>query len=174
MSSFELNKIIGSILGVILLILVINNLGDILYHEQEVDVHVNENIIGDTTISENKEGIITTKDKVSNIEERLAIADINEGEKYIKKCGVCHSFKNDGKNKLGPNLYNVFNRKIASIEGFSYSKALKDIGLNWNKNNLDSFLLSPKKWVPGTKMVFVGIKNDQERANVIKYLQSLN
>ncbi len=174
MSGFELNKIIGSILGVILLILVINNLGNILYHEQEVDAHVNENIIGDTTISENKEGIITTKDKVSNIEERLAIADINEGEKYIKKCGVCHSFKNDGKNKLGPNLYNVFNRKIASIEGFSYSKALKDIGLNWNKNNLDSFLLSPKKWVPGTKMVFVGIKNDQERANVIKYLQSLN
>ena len=99
MSGFELNKIIGSILGVILLILVINNLGDILYHEQEVDAHVNENIIGDTTISENKEGIITTKDKVSNIEERLAIADINEGEKYIKKCGVCHSFKNDRKNK---------------------------------------------------------------------------
>ena len=174
MSSFELNKIIGSILGVILLILVINNLGDILYHEQEVDAHANGNIIGDTTISENKEGIITTKDKVSNIEERLAIADINEGEKYIKKCGVCHSFKNDGKNKLGPNLYNVFNRKIASMEGFSYSKALKDIGSNWNENNLDSFLLSPKKWVPGTKMVFVGIKNDQERANVIKYLQSLN
>ena len=158
MSSFELNKIIGSVLGVILLILVINNLGDIFYHEQEVDAHANGNIIGDTTISKNKEEIIT----------KMA------GEKYIKKCGVCHSFKNDGKNKLGPNLYNVFNRKIASIEGFSYSKALKDIGLNWNKNNLDSFLLNPKKWVPGTKMVFVGIKNDQERANVIKYLQSLN
>ena len=174
MSSFELNKIIGSVLGVILLILVINNLGDIFYHEQEVDAHANVNIILDETISENKERVITTKDKISNIEERLAIADINEGEKYIKKCGVCHSFKNDGKNKLGPNLYNVFNRKIASMEGFSYSKALKDIGSNWNENNLDSFLLSPKKWVPGTKMVFVGIKNDQERANVIKYLQILN
>ena len=172
MSSFELNKIIGSVLGVILLILVINNLGDIFYQEQEVDANVN--IILDETISENKERVITTKIKIPNIEERLAIADINEGEKYIKKCGVCHSFKNDGKNKLGPNLYNVFNRKIASIEGFSYSKALKDIGLNWNENNLDSFLLNPKKWVPGTKMVFVGIKNDQERANVIKYLQILN
>ena len=133
-----------------------------------------ENIIIHKTISENKEEVITTKDKISNLEDRLAIADINEGEKYIKKCVACHSFKNDGKNKLGPNLYGVFNRKIASIEEFSYSKALKDIGLNWNNDNLDSFLLSPKKWVPGTKMVFVGIKNDQERANVIKYLQSLN
>ena len=71
---------------------------------------------------------------------------------------------------MGIEIFNVsFMFKVNSNES-----PMIVIFMNWNKNNLDSFLLNPKKWVPGTKMVFVGIKNGQERANVIKYLQILN
>jgi len=79
----------------------------------------------------------------------------------------------DGPNKIGPNLSNIYLRQIASLENFKYSKALLNIKGPWNNKNLDNFLLNPKKWVPGTQMSFVGIKKDNDRANIIKYLQSL-
>ena len=152
MSSFEINKIMGAIFSVALLILIITNIADTLYHEKE-----NDNV----ELSE------------VNIEERLANADINQGLKIIKKCEACHTLDMGGKNKLGPNLHNVVSRKIASVENFKYSKALLELNDNWNNENLDRFLENPKKWAPGTKMIFIGLKDPLDRANIIKYLQSL-
>ena len=110
---------------------------------------------------------------IKDIEERLKTADLAAGKLLIKKCVACHSFKVDGPNKIGPNLSNIYLRQIASLENFKYSKALLNIKGPWNNKNLDNFLLNPKKWVPGTQMSFVGIKKDNDRANIIKYLQSL-
>ena len=172
MSSFELNKVIGAILGIFLIILIINNLGNIIFKQEDNKEHSAEN--NEKLYNNTENSIIKSDTNILNIEERLVSANIKKGEAYTKKCSVCHSFKNDGKNKLGPNLYNIYGRKIASIKNFAYSKALKNLKSNWDIVNLDNFLLNPKKWAPGTKMVFIGIKNDQERAQVIKYLQSLN
>ena len=169
MSSFEINKIMGAIFSVALLILIITNIADTLYHEEkDNNIELNTATIEENTKIENVNDIIEI-----NIEERLANADMNQGLKIIKKCEACHTLDLGGKNKLGPNLYNVVSRKIASVENFKYSKALLEINENWNNENLDKFLENPKKWAPGTKMIFIGIKDQLDRANLIKYLQSL-
>jgi cytochrome c len=174
MSSFEINKIMGSIFSVVLLILIIKNLGSMLYPNKDVyhnnsDEKNNVAEINTETPENDNSNIV-----ILDIDERLKTANIYKGKLYSKKCVVCHSFELNGPNKIGPNLYNIYLRKIASIETFKYSKSLNNIQEEWDSNNLDNFLLNPKKWAPKTKMSFVGIKNDKDRANIIKYLQSLN
>jgi cytochrome c len=108
------------------------------------------------------------------IAELLVSANVDEGAKIAKKCTSCHDISADNANKVGPGLWNVVNRPIASHEGFSYSEALgskKD--QVWDYDHLNSFLASPKTYAPGTKMSFAGISKDQERADVIAYLRSL-
>ena len=119
-----------------------------------------------------KEAINNENIEIS-IEERLISANISDGKQFAKKCVACHSFEIDAPNKIGPNLYNIHERQIASISTFKYSKALKSITDKWNNNNLDLFLKNPKKWAPGTKMSYTGIKKGEDRANLIKYLQIL-
>ena len=173
MSSFEINKIMGSIFLVILLLLIIKNLGNVLYLEKDTTHNsVSEEIHIHTT---NKEAHVNvdSENTIIDIEEKLKNADLDAGKLLSKKCITCHSFEKNGPNKIGPNLYNVYLREIASLESFKYSKALINIKDQWNSNNLDNFLSNPKKWASGTKMIFVGIKKDKDRANIIKYLQSL-
>ena len=174
MSSFEINKIMGSIFSVILLLLIIKNLSSILYPIQKVSEHNNlkSTIINNLDPNINKEVINNENIEVS-IEERLISANISDGQQFSKKCVACHSFEIDGPNKIGPNLYDIHERQIASISAFKYSKALKSRKDKWDDNNLDLFLKNPKEWAPGTKMSYVGIKKGEDRANLIKYLQSL-
>ena len=105
----------------------------------------------------------------------LAGADPAAGEKAAKKCKSCHTFDQGGANKLGPNLWNVVDRPIASVEGFKYSGALTDMSDQaWSYDNLDAFLNKPKEFVPGTKMSFAGVKKLRARADLIAYLRYLS
>jgi cytochrome c len=108
----------------------------------------------------------------------LASADAAAGESSFKKCASCHTADQGGANKVGPGLWDVVNRPIASHEGFSYSAAMKDFSeggsVVWDYDHLNGFLLAPKQHVPGTAMGFAGLKKDDERANVIAYLRSLS
>lgn len=102
----------------------------------------------------------------------LAGADAEAGAKLSKKCSSCHSFDKGGKNKVGPNLWDIVGKAVASGEGFKYSGALSDLGGEWTYDSLNAFLTRPKDFAPGTKMSFAGLKSADDRANLIAFLRS--
>jgi cytochrome c len=107
----------------------------------------------------------------------LASADAAAGETVFKKCASCHTVDKGGANKVGPNLYGLVDRPIASHEGFSYSAAITEFSQGgsvlWTWDHLNEFLLAPKQHIPGTSMGFAGLKKDDERANLIVYLHTM-
>jgi cytochrome c len=104
----------------------------------------------------------------------LAHADAEEGARDARLCRACHSFEAGGAAKIGPPLWGVVGRDIASVDGFSYSGGLTGKDGQWTYQALDDYLAAPRDWAPGTKMAFVGIKKPEDRANVILYLRSLS
>ena len=98
----------------------------------------------------------------------VAVQSNDLGKKVFKRCKSCHSFT---KNKIGPNLGNIFNQKAGIVEGFKYSKAMKNSDIIWNACSLDSFLKKPKKYIKGTKMRFAGLKKKSHRDALIEYLK---
>ena len=105
---------------------------------------------------------------------RLASANPNKGKKIAKKCVACHSFDNGGKNKVGPNLYNIIGRNKGQSIGYNYSSALKKVGGTWDFSSMEGFLKKPKSYLPGTKMSFAGLKKPTDRAAIILYLRNLS
>ena len=94
------------------------------------------------------------------------------GKTQFNKCAACHSIK-AGENKIGPSMHGIVGRPAHSIEGFSYSDAMKNYNVTWDQSTLDHYLADPRGTVPGTKMIFVGLKKEDERANLIAYLETL-
>ena len=90
------------------------------------------------------------------------------GEKIFKRCVACHSFT---KTKIGPPLGNIFDKKVGSVKGFKYSKAMKNSDIVWNDCSLDSFLKKPRKYIKGTNMRFLGLKKKSDRKALIEYLR---
>ena len=110
----------------------------------------------------------------SDVSALLASADTSAGAKTFKKCKSCHTKEKGGKNRVGPNLWDVVGRAKAGAAGYSFSGALKGLGGTWTYQDLDAFLTSPKGFAKGTKMSFAGLKKPQDRAAVIIFLRSLS
>jgi cytochrome c len=97
--------------------------------------------------------------------------DLEAGEASFRKCAPCHSIGEDATNKVGPLLNGLDGRKAGAIEGFSYSDANKNSGITWNEETFKEYIRDPRANVPGTKMIFAGIKSDKEVTDLWGYLK---
>src|SRR6266403_3737085 len=170
MDSFEVNKILGAILGTLLGVLSINIAAGAIFTPTKpakpgYDVAVPEQAPA---------GKPAEPEKQQPIEQLLANADTGRGENAAKKCQACHTFTKGGRNMVGPNLWSVVGRPRASEPGFNYSAAMKGKGGNWTIDELNQFINNPRGFIPGTNMTFAGIQRGGERADVIAYLNSLS
>jgi cytochrome c len=101
-------------------------------------------------------------------------ADPAAGEKIFKaQCGICHTVV-AGENRIGPTLFGVVGRPAGSVPGFNYTADHKKLGITWDAANLDKYLVNPRAMVPDTSMVYAGLKDDAERADLVAYLQTLH
>ncbi|HXX50799.1 MAG TPA: cytochrome c family protein [Xanthobacteraceae bacterium] len=104
----------------------------------------------------------------------LASASAERGAQVAKQCQACHNFEEGQGPKIGPDLYGVVGRKIATAPGYNYSSALKSKNGTWDFNTLNTWLAKPSAYAPGTAMTFAGLSNDKQRADVIAYLDTLS
>ncbi len=170
MDSFEINKIIASILLVALLIIGIGKLSNIIFKVDKLESSAYKVDLPDNGAKQaNQVNTTNVEDKV-DISALMALGDMAHGEKVFKKCSACHSIEAGGGNKIGPALYNVVGRKIAALQDYKYSKALVEYQKNWSFEELNGFLIKPQKWIKGTKMAYAGLRKEKDRASVILYL----
>jgi cytochrome c len=100
--------------------------------------------------------------------------DVAAGENSFKKCAICHSIGEGATNKIGPELNGLDGRKAGAAENFSYSEANKNSGITWNETSFKEYIKNPSAKVPGTKMIFAGIKNDEEIDDLWVYLRQFD
>lgn len=167
MSSFEINKIVGAILVVALVVMVIGILGDALVKPKDNKGAI---IVAAVPAASVKKEV----KKLEPIGPLLAGASLKKGQKVSNLCKACHTFNQGGKNKIGPALWEIVDRNMGEGEGYKYSSALIAMKQKWGYEELNKFLIKPRKYVKGTKMAFIGLKKASDRANLIFYLRSLS
>jgi cytochrome c len=164
----------GAFLGTVFVMMTVGLLGEVIFHEEQPEqagfaIAVEESSGGG-------EATADAEPALDPIGPLLADADIAAGENVYKKCAACHTDEKGGANKVGPNLWGVVNRPVASHEGFKYSSAMiafAEGGTVWDYEHLNAFTHKPKDLVPGTAMGFAGLKKVEDRANLVAYLRTM-
>lgn len=170
MSSMDFNKLAGAVILIALVLAVIGAIGNALVQPRDSGHAVVAKVAAKAAPTK----AMAPAEPMVPLGTLLASADPAKGAKSFKKCKACHTETNGGKNKLGPNLWNIVNRARGAQDGFRYSPALKGKAGSWTYDSLNAFLTKPKAFIPGTKMAFAGIKKATERAALIAFLRSLS
>jgi cytochrome c len=171
MNGFEFNKIFAALLVAVLVAMLSGFFAEKFIHPQMLDKNVY--VVEGVAASSSAAPEAAAPAGPAPIGPLLAAASVEAGQKTARVCGTCHSFGKGEPAKIGPNLYGIIGSKHAHMAGFDYSEAMKAMPGDWTFDELNEFLFNPRAHVPGTKMTFAGIKDDQSRANVIAWLRTL-
>ena len=164
MDSYRMNKILGVVLGTALFLQAIHIIDSAFTVKAEKP---GSEVAG-------KGGQAADAAASAQFEGLLASASAERGAQTAKQCQVCHNVEEGQGSKVGPDLYGVVGRPVASVAGFNYSTALKAKGGNWTFAALNTWLTDPRADVPGTAMTFAGLSSEKQRADVVVYLDSLS
>jgi cytochrome c len=170
MNSFEINKILGALLGTCLVLVAMHIASGAIFTPAEPAKPGYEIAV---KAEEPQGGAAPAAPAEVPIENLLASASVDKGAQTAKQCGVCHNFQEGQGKKIGPDLYGVVGRAVASDPTFGYSAPLKAKGGSWTFDALNTWLTKPSADVPGTAMTFAGMPNEKQRADVIAYLNTL-
>jgi cytochrome c len=173
MDSFELNKIMGAVLGTLLFVMGAGFVAEAIYHP--IEGRGPGYALPEPVAAEHGGEVAAAEPEIP-LGVLLASASAERGAAAVKKCASCHNFGEGEPNKQGPGLYGVVGRLEGSHEGFAYSEGMlahNAAGDTWTYENLNHFLTKPADYVPGTKMNFGGIRTAEERADILAYLQTL-
>ena len=170
MNSFEINKILGAVLGTCLILLAVHIASGAIFRppvpaKPGYEIAVKQEQPGQQAAA---------KPAQQSIDALLATASPEHGTQVAKQCTICHNLQEGQGPKVGPDLYGVVGRPVASVPGFNYTAALKAKGGTWTFDALNKWLTDPRADVPGTAMTFAGIANEKQRADVIAYLNTLS
>lgn len=164
MDAYQINKVLGLVLGTLLILQTVR--------------------IVDGTFTSGK--VVAAKEEqpadakgaavagAQSIDSLLASASAEHGAQIAKQCEICHNLQEGQGAKVGPDLYDVVDRPVASVAGFNYTAALKAKGGKWTFAALNKWLIDPRADVPGTAMTFAGLSSEKQRADVISYLDTLS
>ncbi len=173
MDSFEFSKILGAVLAAGLVASLSGFVAEQVYPDPNLEAQAAAVTAREAPAEPKAAG--APEPEAAGIAVLLAAAEPDAGRKVFKKCAACHGTAKGGKHKIGPNLWDVVGRPVASAEGYAFSNALKGkSGEAWSYGNLDAFLRKPKDWAPRTKMSFAGLRKPAQRAALIVYLRSLS
>ncbi len=176
MDSFEINKILGALLATGLFLVALNIGAEAIFAPTtptkpgyEIAIPKKQEAAPSSAATSNQPAA-----GQEPIEKLLASAEPSRGEEIARQCMTCHNFQKGGPNAVGPNLYGVVGRPRASAPNYTYSDAMKAKGGTWTVDDLNKFLTKPQDFVPGTKMTFAGLPRENQRADVIAYLNTLS
>jgi cytochrome c len=171
MHSFEINKVLGAVLATCLVLLIVHIASGALLAPPVVAKPGYEIAVKEEPAKGGAEGAPAVAEPIENL---LASASTDHGAQVAKQCQVCHNLQEGQGPKIGPDLYGVVGRQVASMANFHYTDALKAKGGTWTFDALNKWLDDPRADVPGTAMTFAGIKSEKQRADVIAYLNALS
>lgn len=158
-------KAAGGVLGALLILLLGKWAGEEIYH---VEAHGEASYVIETAEAETE----TAAEETVDFATLLAAADVDKGARLFRQCSACHKLE-AGANGTGPYLYGVVNRPKGAADGFGYSATLAGMGGEWTPENLSGFIENPRGYAPGTSMSYSGMRDAEDRANLIAYLATI-